>query len=151
MKVLMKVDVDRVGKAGEVLNVSDGYARNYLLPKKLAVKVDKTVQSQLDSLKESKEWHKEQDIEKAKELQEKLKGQTVEVEIKMNSKTNKLFSRVTTADVADALSKKIGQPVKKNLINIDNVQNAAGVYKATARLYSFVETTFNVEVKVVEA
>ena len=99
MKVVLLADVKGQGKKGELCNVSDGYARNFLFPKKLAVEADNTALNELKNREEAQAHHKQEEINAAKATAEALDGKTVTVKAKAGS-NGKLFGSVTSKEIA---------------------------------------------------
>ena len=106
MKVILLADVKGHGKKGELCNVSDGYARNFLFPKKLAVEADNAAMSEFKSREEAKVHHKQEEIAAAKATAEKLNGKTVTMKAKAGA-GGKLFGSVTTKEVAAEIKKSL--------------------------------------------
>ena len=134
MKVLLKQDVKGQGKAGQVVNVSDGYARNFLFPRQLAVPADAQVMNEVRSKKESAEYHARVEKEAAMSAAANLKDKTVKISAKAGS-AGRLFGAVTTKEVADALDKQFGIKVDKRKITMDDIK-AYGSYTAEVKLHT---------------
>ena len=107
MKVILKQDVKSIGKKDEIHEVSDGYARNYLLPRGLAAVADAGALNQARTKSEAKAHHEAEARAAAEALAAKIKGQTVAVAVKGGA-SGKLYGKVTGKDVADVLSKLTG-------------------------------------------
>ena len=106
MKVILLQDIKSVGKKGQILDASDGYARNYLLPKKLAVLADATNLNELKTKQDANKYKRDMTMANAKELVEKMK--TFELRFKIKAGENgKTFGSVTAKDIADELNKKL--------------------------------------------
>ena len=134
MKVLLKQDVKGQGKAGQVVNVSDGYARNFLFPRQLAVPADAQVMNEVRSKKESAEYHARVEKEAAMSAAASLQDKTVKISAKAGS-AGRLFGAVTTKEVADALDKQFGIKVDKRKITMDDIK-AYGSYTAEVKLHT---------------
>ena len=134
MKVLLKQDVKGQGKAGQVVNVSDGYARNFLFPRQLAVPADAQVMNEVRTKKESAESHARVEKEAAMNAAANLKDKTVKISAKAGS-AGRLFGTVTTKEVADALGKQFGIQVDKRKITMDDIK-AYGSYTAEVKLHT---------------
>ena len=118
MTVILLQDVKGKGKKGELCNVSDGYARNFLFPKNLAIEADSAAMSELKSREQAAEHHKKEELAAAKDTAAKLNGQTVVIKAKAGS-SGKLFGSVTSKEIVEALSKATGITVdKKKMIDI---------------------------------
>lgn len=144
MKVLLKVDVKGQGKAGQVVNVSDGYARNFLFPRQLAVPADSQVMNELRTKEEAAQYHARVEKEAAMNAAAALKGKTVKISAKAGS-AGRLFGAVTTKEVAEALEKQFGIKVDKRKITMDDIK-AYGSYTAEVKLHSGVVAQVTVTV-----
>lgn len=144
MKVLLKQDVKGQGKAGQVVNVSDGYARNFLFPRQLAVPADSQVMNELRTKEEAAQYHARVEKEAAMNAAAALKGKTVKISAKAGS-AGRLFGAVTTKEVADALEKQFGIKVDKRKIAMDDIK-AYGSYTAEVKLHSGVVAQVTVQV-----
>ena len=134
MKVLLKQDVKGQGKAGQVVNVSDGYARNFLFPRQLAVPADSQVMNELRTKEEAAQYHARVEKDAAMSAAAALKGKTVKISAKAGN-GGRLFGAVTTKEVADALDKQFGIKVDKRKITMDDIK-AYGSYTAEVKLHS---------------
>ena len=147
MKVIFTQDVKGSGKKGEVKEVSDGYARNFLIGKGLAVEVTAKNMSELNA-KKSSEQHKADMAKKAAEENAAvLKGKTVEIKAKAGQ-GGKLFGAVTAGNVSDAILSQLGIKTDKKKIVLESEIKAFGTYAAEVRLHPGVSE--KVSVKVVE-
>lgn len=144
MKVLLKQDVKGQGKAGQVVNVSDGYARNFLFPRQLAVPADAQVMSEVRSKQESAEYHARVEKEAAMRAADSLKGKVLKISAKAGS-AGRLFGAVTTKEVAEALAKQFGIKVDKRKITMDDIKSY-GTYTAEIKLYTGVVAQLSVQV-----
>jgi len=106
MKVILKADVKGQGKKGDLINASDGYAKNFLLPKGLAIVADKSAINELEGKKSAAQFHKNQEEMRAKELAEKLEGKKVTFKAKSGD-NGKLFGSITAQDVADEIKTQL--------------------------------------------
>ena len=107
MKVVLLADVKGHGKKGELCNVSDGYARNFLFPKKLAIEADNAALNELKNREEAAAHHKKEEINAAKETAAKLEGKTVVIKAKAGG-SGKLFGAVTSKEIALEIKKRKG-------------------------------------------
>lgn len=117
MKVILKQDIKGVGKKDQVINANDGYARNYLFPKNLAVPADKGNMNNLQAKKESEEHKKEIERQKAKETAKKIEGILLKLPVK-SGENGKVFGSVTTKEIAESLDKQYGIQVDKKKIDL---------------------------------
>ncbi len=134
MKVVLTQDVKGLGKKGELVSTSDGYARNFLFPRKLAVEANSQAMSELRN-REASEKHKiDTEIAAAKANAEKLQGKTVKLSAKAGA-NGKLFGSVTAKDVATVISKEIGIQLDKRKVVVEDIK-AFGTYPVEVKLYN---------------
>ena len=145
MKVILLEDVRGSGKSGDVVNVSDGYARNMLIPRGLAVEATAQNIKQLEKKKEAMAKKFAEDKAAALELKKKLEEVTVEVRTKAG-KDGKVFGSVTSKDIADALN-QMGFDIDKKKIQLDSPIKATGMTDVNVKL--FTEISGKVKVNVV--
>jgi len=145
MKVLLEQDVRGTGKQGQVVEVSDGYARNFLLPRKLATPAD-AASINAANLKKSAAQHKKfQEGVEARELAKKLSAVTVTVKAKVGE-NGKLFGSITSKEIAAAMEAQQQIVLDRKKILLDEPIKSLGTQKVTARLYENTDATFIVEV-----
>lgn len=142
MKVILLADVKGQGKKGELCNVSDGYARNFLFPKKLAVEADNAAMSEFKSKEEAKVHHKEEEIAAAKKTAALLEGKSVTMKVKAGS-NGRLFGSVTSKEVAMEIKKSLGIEVDKKKMTMADIKNF-GEYTAEIKLYTGITAKINV-------
>ena len=146
MKVILQQDVKGQGKKGQLVDVSDGYARNFLLPKKLAVIA---TAENLNTMKQQEKARKAQEAAEKAEAQataEKLKECTVKLTAKGGG-AGRLFGSVTNTEVADALAKQADIKLDKRKIVLDEPIKAVGVYTVKCKLGYEITADLRVEVK----
>ena len=145
MKVVFLADVKGQGKKDQIKEVSDGYARNFLLPKKLAVPADAKMMNEIKN-KESSKQHKI-DTEKAaaKALAEKLQKITVKITAQAGG-DGRLYGSVTSKDISEALSKQFGITIDKRKLTLDEPIKAFGLYSIDVKLYTEISGKINVSV-----
>lgn len=146
MKVILKQDVKNIGKKDEIHEVSDGYARNFLFPRGLAAVADAGALNVARTKEEAKAHHEAEARAAAQALAEKIKGKTVVVKVKGGA-SGKLYGKVTSKDVADALSRLIGAEVDKKKVEMQSNIKEFGSYDAAVRLYQGVSANFKVKVE----
>ena len=122
MKVYLLQDVKGKGKKGDVVNVSDGYARNFLFPKKVAIEANASVLSEKKSKDESRAYHKEQEFLAAKRIAKHLEGKSIELEVKSGA-DGKIFGAVTSKEIAGAVRVKYSVDVDKRKIEMPEVKS----------------------------
>ena len=145
MKVILLADVKGTGKKGEMHDVSDGYARNFLFPKKLAQPATSQSIGEMKARQESNKFHMDQEMAQAKELAEQLDKTDVVIHVKAGS-TGRLFGAVTTKEIADAICEKTKIEIDKKKIAIDGDIKVYGDYEATIKLHSGVSAKIKVNV-----
>ena len=146
MKVVLLEDVKGHGKKGELCNVSDGYARNFLFPKKLAVAADAAALSELKSREDAKAHHKQEEIDAAKATAAKLNSKSVTVRAKAGN-GGKLFGSVTSKEISEEIKNSFGITVDRKKMNVGDIKNF-GEYTAEIKLYTGI--TAKITVKVTE-
>ena len=146
MKVLFKRDVPDVAKAGQVKEVADGYARNFLIPRGLAVAASAGALKQVAEIQAVAARHAADEQQGAQSLRQRLEAQPIVIEAKAGSQ-GRLYGSVTGADVASAIQKQIGASVDRhNLEMPDHIRNI-GSYQVSVRLHRAVSATVTVEVR----
>lgn len=145
MKVILTDRVKTLGSVGEIVNVSQGYARNYLIPNKLAMLADESNQKQMADYQKMLSKKMEEEKKAAKDLASKIEGRTVTVTKKVGG-NGKLFGTVTSAELSKELEKD-GLNVEKRHIQIDNPIKNLGSFEVRAALFQDVEAKFNVKVE----
>ena len=145
MKVIFLQDVKGSGKKGEVKNVADGYARNMLIPKKLAVEANAQNLSDLEGKKASTQHKIDMEKKEAAEYAAKIKGQKVVIKAKAGS-NDRLFGSVTAGNVADALDRQFGVKVDKKKISLSSDIKNFGSYNAVIKFYAGISEKIDVEV-----
>ncbi|WP_312098801.1 50S ribosomal protein L9 [Niallia sp.] len=146
MKVIFLKDVKGKGKKGEVKNVADGYAHNFLLKQGLAVEANNSAVSTLNAQKKKEEKQAIEELNNAKELKEKLEKVTVELHAK-SGEGGRLFGSITSKQIADELNKKHQIKIDKRKIELNDAIRSLGVTKVPVKLHHEVSATLNVHVK----
>ena len=145
MKVILLCDVKGQGKKDQVVDVSDGYARNFLFPQKKAVPADAKSLGELKSKEESKQFKISEDRKAASALAERIKK--VEIEIQMgHGQDGRLYGSVTAKDIATELSRAIGADVDKRKLQLKEAIKAYGKYSVEIKLLADIAATFIVHV-----
>jgi len=144
MKVILKADVKSLGKAGELVNASDGYARNFLLPKGLAVEASASALNEYKNKQKAEKFHKAEELKAAQELAARLEGKTVKLNAKAGA-NGKLFGSVTSKDVAEKIKSEFGEEIDKRKIVMDDIK-AFGTVEAEVKVYSGVTAKIFVNV-----
>ena len=148
MKVLFKKDVADVARAGQVKDVADGYARNFLIPRGLAVAATAGALKQVADVQAVAARHAAEEENTARGLKERLEAQAVVIEAKAGSQ-GRLYGSVTTADVASAIQKQLGATVDRRDLDIADPVRQVGSYQVMARLHRNVTANVTIEVRAV--
>lgn len=146
MKVILQADIKGKGKKGQVMDVSDGYARNYLLPRKLAVPADTGNLNILKQQEAAQKAKRDKERSDALEIAERLKSCVIIVPAKAGSE-GRLFGSVTSQDISEALSKQHGIEIDRHKITIDENIKRFGTFEIKAKLFADVTATLFVTVK----
>lgn len=144
MKVILLEDVKNVGKKGAIINAKDGYARNFLFPKNLAIEATDVNLKNLENAKKQKEAKEKEMLEEAKKLEEKLMQITIVIKTK-TGENGKLFGSITTKELAEILEKEHGFEFDKKKLELDDAIKSVGEYFVKVRLHPMV----NAKVKVI--
>ena len=147
MKVILKADVKSLGKKGDLVNASDGYARNFLFPKGLAVEANATAMNDFNNKESAKKFHNSEEIKAANEIKEKLDGKTYAFTAKAGA-NGKIFGSVTAKDVAEKVNADLGTSIDKRKISMQDIK-AFGTVQAEVKVYQGIVA--KIFVKVTEA
>lgn len=143
MKVILQQDVKKVGSKGDIVEVSEGYGRNFLLPKKLAVEATATNLETAKQKANSAARKKQQATDEARLLAAQLEKVSVKVAVRIGE-GGKLFGSVTGKDVADALAKEHGIDVDRRKISLKSEVTGAGEYEAVIKVHPEIQSTIRV-------
>lgn len=144
MKVILKEDVKSLGKKGELVNTSDGYARNFLFPKGLAVEANASAMNDFNNKEQAKKYHKAEEIKAAEEVKDILDGKSFSLKAKAGN-NGKLFGSVTAKDVAAKINEELNIAVDKRKISMQDIK-AFGTVKAEVKIYQGITATISVQV-----
>lgn len=147
MKVILKADVKSLGKKGDLVNTSDGYARNFLFPKGLAIEANAQAMNEFNNKETAKKFHKAEEIKAANELKDRIEGKIFKVAAKAGA-NGKLFGSVTAKDVSAAIKEEMGENIDKRKISMQDIK-AFGTTQIEVKVYQGI--TAKVFVQVVEA
>jgi large subunit ribosomal protein L9 len=145
VKLILLTEVKSLGKRGEVVDVAEGYARNFLLPRKLATEADKGALAQLGSQQKAREKRDAQILADAKELAQRLESAKVAIKAKAGG-NGKLFGAVTNADVASAIADALAVAIDKHKIELKSTIKALGSYPVEIKLHKHVVAKATVDV-----
>ncbi len=134
MKVILMQDVKGLGKKGELVNTSDGYARNFLFPRKLAAEANSQAMSELKNREASQKHKVDMEIAQAKENAAKLEGKTIKLTAKAGA-NGKLFGSVTAKDVAAVISNQFGISLDKRKVSVEDIKTF-GTFPVEVKLYN---------------
>jgi len=138
MKVILLKDVKSMGKKGDLVSASDGYARNYLFPKGLAQEATEGNLHILNNKKEAERRQKLAEIEAAQKLAESLKGKQIKLTVK-SGENGRLFGSITGKDIADEINKNFKVNIDKKKIVVDTIRQL-GIYDVEVKLYPEIST-----------
>lgn len=144
MKVVLKQDVKGQGKAGQLVTVSDGYARNFLFPRQLAVPADAQAMTELRNREDSAQYHAKVEKQAALDAAEVLKDKHLKITAKAGA-GGRLFGSVTTKEVSEALERELGVKVDKRKISMADIK-AYGSYTAEVKLHTAVVAKITIDV-----
>ncbi len=145
MKLILTADVKGKGKKGEMINVSDGYARNFLLPKGLAIEADAQALTELRNREESKAHHIAEEKAAAKATADKLGGGKVTLKVKSGA-SGKIFGSVTAKEVGDAINSAYKVDIDRRKISMKDIKSL-GDYTVTVKLYTGISAEMTVSVE----
>lgn len=146
MKVILLADVKALGKKGEIVNVSDGYARNMLFPKKLGVEANSKNLNDLKLQNQNKEKVAKETLEAAQKFAKDLESMSVTVTIKVGD-NGRVFGSVSTKEIAEAAKKQLGIEIDKKKLVLDTPIKSLGVTMVPLRLHPKVIGELKVQVK----
>jgi large subunit ribosomal protein L9 len=145
MRVVLRSDVENLGNKGDMVDVADGYARNYLVPKGLAIKATPGAQKQADAMRRNREMHERKTREAAQALATRLAGGTVEIRARAGAE-GRLFGSVTTSDIADAVQEQLGVEIDRRRLELEEPLKELGVVDVPLRLHADVDAAVRVAV-----
>lgn len=146
MKVILQQDVKSLGKKGQTVEVSDGYARNFILPKKLGIEANASNMNNLKLQKAHEEKIAKEQLEEARALAAKIEGLSVELSIK-SGKDGRAFGSVSTKEIAQAFSEQHGIEIDKKKISLDEPIRAVGTSIVNVKLHREVAAKLTVKVR----
>ena len=144
MKVVLKQDVKGLGKKGELVNASDGYARNFLFPKNLAVEANAQNMTELKNREQAAKYKVETETAEAKKNAERMSGKTIAITAKAGQ-NGKLFGSVTAKEIAEKIEKEFGIKTDKRKITVDDIKQF-GTFEFEIKLYTGVSAKLFVRV-----
>ena len=145
MKVILKADIKGIGKKDEVINASDGYARNFLLPKNLAVEANIENMSKLKSKQDANDYRKSQEKEEAKKIADKLSKILLKVPVK-SGENGKIFGGVSSKEISELLKAEYKIDIDKKKIEIKEPIKTLGTRTVTIKLYEGIIGNLKIDV-----
>jgi large subunit ribosomal protein L9 len=150
MKVILQKPVDKLGVPGDIVDVADGYARNYLMPRGMAVKATRGGVKHIESLTRAHTTR----VNKAKAEAEQVAGRLIATPIKVQAhagEEGKLFGSVTASDIAEAIDQQAGIRVDRHDVHLDEPIRSVGTHEVRVHLYAEVDPVISVEVEGTES
>ncbi|MCI8640051.1 MAG: 50S ribosomal protein L9 [Coprococcus sp.] len=145
MKVILMQDVKALGKKGEIVDVNDGYARNFILPKKLGLEANSKNLNDLKLQKQNKEKIAQENLEAAKDLAAKLEAGKIELSIK-TGEGGRAFGSVSSKEIAQAVQEQMGYEIDKKKIQLKEAVKSLGVHRVPIKLHPQVTAELTVHV-----
>lgn len=145
MKVVLRDDVENIGRKGDLIEVTDGFARNFLVPRGLAMKATKGVVQQAEAMRRNREARDARDREAAQALADQLTGKRIELRARAGE-GGRLFGSVTSADVADAVRAQTGVELDRRKTQLAEPLKELGAVEVPVKLHADVEVILTVDV-----
>ena len=145
MRIVLREDIETLGRKGDLVDVADGYARNYLVPRGLAIKATRGVVAQADAMRRNREARDVREREAAQALESQLTSARVEIRARAGE-GGKLFGSVTAADIAAALLVRTGVEVDRRTISLDEPLRELGSAEVSVRLHAGVVVEVGIDV-----
>jgi large subunit ribosomal protein L9 len=145
MKIVLRDDVENLGTKGDVVDVADGYARNYLVPRGLAMKATKGVVAQAEAMRRNRSTRETRDREAAQAQANVISGIRLEIPARAGE-GGKLFGSVTASDIADAIRAQKGVEIDRRKVGLDEPVKEIGEVEVVVKLHADVDATFTVAV-----
>jgi large subunit ribosomal protein L9 len=146
MKILLTQEVRNIGSPGDVVEVADGYARNYLIPRGFAMRATKGTLKQVDTIRRTREVKEIRNLEQAQQIAGQLGSLKIRVQAKAGE-GGRLFGQVTPAQIADAIAKAGGPKIDKKRLQLEAPVKSLGAHRAHLRLHPEVEAEIEIEVQ----
>jgi large subunit ribosomal protein L9 len=146
MKLILTHEVTGLGAPGDIVEVKDGYGRNFLIPRGFAIRWTRGGEKQIDSIKNARNARAVHDLDAAKQIKASLEGSAVEVPVRAGE-GGRLFGAVTVADIADAINKKVGSTsVDKRKVMVGNPIKSLGEHQVTVKVHDELDATVKLNV-----
>ncbi|MDF2615212.1 MAG: ribosomal protein [Clostridia bacterium] len=148
MKIILTQDVKKVGKKGDVLEVKDGYARNALLPKGLAVEANAVALNQRKLEQKAEDKRKQNELDAAKEIEMKLKDKEIKIPMK-TGEGGRVFGSVTSKEIAETIKKELGIEIDKKKIQLKDAIKTLGAQNLAIKVHP--QVTAEIKILIIEA
>jgi large subunit ribosomal protein L9 len=145
VKVILRSDVDGIGKKGDIVDVAAGHARNFLIPRGLAMKSSKGAESQASAMRRSRDLRDAADREAAETIATRLVPQTFTISARAGSE-GKLFGSVTAADIVEAVQSQAGVELDRRKVHLEDPIREIGAHRVTVKLHADVEFPVTLEI-----
>ncbi len=148
MKLILTHEVTGLGAPGDIVDVKDGYGRNFLIPRGFAIRWTRGGERTIDSIKAARSSREVRDLDKAKEIKASLEGSTVDVPVRAGE-GGRLFGAVTVSDIAEAINKSVGgssDVVDKRKVMVGNPIKSLGSHQVVVKVHDELEATVNLNV-----
>ena len=146
MKLILTADVPNLGAPGDIVEVKDGYGRNYLLPRSLAIVATRGAEKQVAAIQRAQRARQIRDLGHAKEVAGELQALSLTIKAKAAGDSGRLFGSVTAADVVDAVRTAGGPALDRRTVEVPGQIKTVGTHKVTVRLHPEVTTELDVDV-----
>jgi large subunit ribosomal protein L9 len=146
MRVVLRSDVDSVGKKGDIVDVTPGYARNYLFPRGAAFEATAGIEAQAQSMRRKRDVKDAKDREGAESVARRLVPEVINIGARVGGKDGRLFGSVTTTDVAAAIAEQTGIEIDRHKMHIDDPIRSVGTHHVQVKLHADVQFQVTVEV-----
>lgn len=144
MKVILRTDVERVGKKGDVIDVADGHARNYLLPKGLAIKASPGALAQAAAMRRARDLRDARDREGAEAVARALVARVIRIPVRAGSE-GRLFGSITAADIVRAVAAETGIELDRRKLHLEEPIKSVGTHEVPVKLHADVEFRVTIE------
>lgn len=145
MKVILRADVSNLGKKGDIVEIADGYARNFLVPRGLAMKASPGAQAQATAMRRARDVKDARDRGAAEEIAKTLVPKIITITARAGGE-GRLFGSVTTADLVEAIAEQTGIEIDRRKLHLDEPIKSLGTHQVPAKLHADVEFPVTVEV-----
>jgi large subunit ribosomal protein L9 len=145
MKIILQKEIEKLGAPGDVVSVADGYARNFLIPKGLAMAASKGAVRHAERLKKAHHERTAKAVQEAQELAGRLSARTLRLSAKAGEE-GRLFGAITAADLANELERVAGTPIDRKRIHLDHPIKSVGMHEVVVHLHPEVDAAVSVEI-----